>query len=30
MPNVNTEAKIFACTQSKVLAQKIAADFGVI
>ncbi|GAA0735945.1 MULTISPECIES: ribose-phosphate pyrophosphokinase [Flavobacteriaceae] len=29
MPNVSTEAKIFGCTQSKELAEKIAANFGV-
>ncbi|TYA52405.1 ribose-phosphate pyrophosphokinase [Formosa maritima] len=29
MPNVNTEAKIFTCTQSKDLANKIAGAFGV-
>ncbi|MGY0390987.1 ribose-phosphate pyrophosphokinase [Bizionia sp. KMM 8389] len=29
MPNVQTEAKIFTCTQSKVLAQKIADAFGI-
>ncbi|MGM5468972.1 ribose-phosphate pyrophosphokinase [Flavobacteriaceae bacterium LMO-SS05] len=29
MPNVITEAKIFACHQSKELAEKIAANFGV-
>jgi ribose-phosphate pyrophosphokinase len=29
MPNVVTEAKIFACKQSEGLAKKIAADFGV-
>jgi len=29
MPNVVTEAKIFACTQSEGLAKKIAANFGV-
>ena len=28
MPNVVTEAKIFACSQSKVLAESIAAKFG--
>ncbi|TYA74395.1 ribose-phosphate pyrophosphokinase [Seonamhaeicola marinus] len=28
MPIVNTEAKIFACTQSKVLGEKIAKAFG--
>ncbi len=28
MPNVVTEAKIFACNQSKELAEKIAAKFG--
>ncbi|WP_418508994.1 ribose-phosphate pyrophosphokinase [Corallibacter sp.] len=28
MPNLNTEAKIFACAQSKVLGEKIAANFG--
>ena len=29
MPNVNTQAKIFTCTQSKELATKIANAFGV-
>jgi len=29
MPSTNTEAKIFACSQSKVLAQEIADAFGV-
>ena len=29
MPNVITEAKIFACNQSKELAEKIASTFGV-
>lgn len=29
MPNVITEAKIFGCQQSKELAEKIAATFGV-
>ncbi|EGV43775.1 ribose-phosphate pyrophosphokinase [Bizionia argentinensis JUB59] len=29
MPNSHTEAKIFTCTQSKVLAQKIADAFGI-
>jgi len=29
MPNVITEAKIFTCNQSKELAEKIAATFGV-
>ena len=29
MPNLNTEAKIFACTQSTALAEKIATHFGV-
>ncbi|MCB0389203.1 MAG: ribose-phosphate pyrophosphokinase-like domain-containing protein, partial [Winogradskyella sp.] len=29
MPNVNTEAKIFTCTQSKELALNIADAFGV-
>ena len=29
MPNLQTEAKIFTCTQSKVLAQKIADAFGI-
>ncbi len=29
MPNSNTEAKIFACSQSKELAEDIAAAFGV-
>ncbi|TYB78515.1 ribose-phosphate pyrophosphokinase [Bizionia myxarmorum] len=29
MPNVHTEAKIFTCTQSKVLSQKIADAFGI-
>jgi ribose-phosphate pyrophosphokinase len=29
MPNVVTEAKIFACSQSEELAQKIASKFGV-
>ncbi|TXE12816.1 ribose-phosphate pyrophosphokinase [Seonamhaeicola algicola] len=28
MPTVNTEAKIFACTQSEVLGKKIAKAFG--
>ena len=28
MPNVITEAKIFSCTQSKYLAQKIADSYG--
>ncbi|TDN95474.1 ribose-phosphate pyrophosphokinase [Salegentibacter sp. 24] len=28
MPNVIPEAKIFSCTQSKVLAEKIAAAYG--
>jgi len=28
MPIVITEAKIFACTQSKVLGEKIAKAFG--
>ena len=29
MPNLVTEAKIFACSQSEVLAKKIATKFGV-
>ena len=29
MPNVVTEAKIFACSQSEELALKIASKFGV-
>ncbi|OMP32021.1 ribose-phosphate pyrophosphokinase [Mangrovimonas sp. DI 80] len=29
MPNVATEAKIFTCTQSRELAEKIAENFGV-
>ena len=29
MPNVNLEPKIFACSQSKVLGEKIAKSFGV-
>ncbi len=29
MPNSNTEAKIFACSQSKVLAEEIASAYGV-
>jgi len=29
MPNVLTEAKIFACTQSKILGEKIAQAYGV-
>lgn len=29
MPNSNTEAKIFACSQSKELAEEIAAAYGV-
>ncbi len=29
MPNVQTEAKIFTCTQSRALAQKIADAFGI-
>jgi len=29
MPNTNTEAKIFACSQSKTLAKEIASAFGV-
>lgn len=29
MPNLATEAKIFACNQSKTLAEKIATTFGV-
>ncbi|MCX7548475.1 ribose-phosphate pyrophosphokinase [Xanthomarina sp. F1114] len=29
MPNTNTEAKIFSCTQSKELATQIAKHFGV-
>jgi ribose-phosphate pyrophosphokinase len=29
MPNVIPEAKIFACTQSQELAEKIALKFGV-
>jgi len=29
MPEVTTEAKIFACTQSKTLAEKIASQYGV-
>ncbi|WP_223034614.1 ribose-phosphate pyrophosphokinase [Hanstruepera marina] len=29
MPNFATEAKIFTCTQSKVLAQKIADAYGI-
>src|SRR5690554_1545673 len=29
MPNINTEAKIFTCTQSKELALQIAKAFGV-
>jgi ribose-phosphate pyrophosphokinase len=29
MPNVVTEAKIFACSQSEELAEKIASNFGV-
>jgi len=29
MPNSNTEAKIFACTQSTALAENIAAHYGV-
>ena len=28
MPNVITEAKIFPCEQSKVLAEKIAVSYG--
>lgn len=28
MPNVNTEAKIFSCNQSRELAEKIAGAFG--
>ena len=29
MPEVTTEAKIFACTQSKTLAENIASHYGV-